>query len=552
MEELTPGGRRLPRAVFVLVAGIALAAEQAHSGDFATVCATVDLSRETAEQDVLPSRPSYGVAFSGGGSRSAAATLGQLRGLHRTGLIQRVRYISAVSGGAWAAVPYTYLRDRKNALASFLGEALFVAPEDFTDATLRLRQEDVALASVLDGVGAFYFRFPSALVSGRGNEIWSDIIGKEILEPFDLDDRETAFGLYGEHLDPKDARPCEMMFVEREPPAPYLIIGGTVRCGARGREELLPFEITPLYTGIPPIREVPGCPAPGYIESYAFDNRPGGCARCGDGRQSFRIEREKDLFTLSDVLGITSSAPGLVMGKFSGFQTADMRVAGGGNEYRGFKVRDGGGFDNLGVIPLLLREVEEITLFVNSGFAIPNCRECHEGRWKDGMLQYFDPDLRTGVFQPADGRRLTSELLDKRNKEEVAFYCGEFPIREGNQLGIPVYSPRICWVYLDATAWKKQLPCHGQRLVRRLKDGSRSPFRTFPHYRTFRAEGSWWQEGDLDIQEINALSQLTTWTVEQVKDQLLSHGRRADMNDRGQQDEAIPRGENIDPEVLCR
>ena len=52
--------------------------------------------------------PPAGVCFSGGGTRSLAATAGQLRGLTATGLIADVGYLACVSGGAWAAVPYTF------------------------------------------------------------------------------------------------------------------------------------------------------------------------------------------------------------------------------------------------------------------------------------------------------------------------------------------------------------------------------------------------------------------------------------------------------------
>ncbi|MDN3685457.1 patatin-like phospholipase family protein [Vibrio sinaloensis] len=56
---------------------------------------------EYAERDL-------GIAFAGGGTRSAACTLGQLKALHDLDLIDRVKYISAVSGGGWAAVPYSF------------------------------------------------------------------------------------------------------------------------------------------------------------------------------------------------------------------------------------------------------------------------------------------------------------------------------------------------------------------------------------------------------------------------------------------------------------
>src|SRR5665213_1098189 len=70
------------------------------------------------EDAYLEDRLDVGVAFSGGGTRSAAATLGQLRGLRANGWLERIRYISAISGGGWASVPFTFT---KRPLDDFLG-----------------------------------------------------------------------------------------------------------------------------------------------------------------------------------------------------------------------------------------------------------------------------------------------------------------------------------------------------------------------------------------------------------------------------------------------
>ena len=67
-----------------------------------------------------------GIAFSGGGTRSASATVGQLRGLEQNGWLSRVRYMTAVSGGSWAAVPYTYSRNAS--LVELLGEPRPIDP----------------------------------------------------------------------------------------------------------------------------------------------------------------------------------------------------------------------------------------------------------------------------------------------------------------------------------------------------------------------------------------------------------------------------------------
>lgn len=50
--------------------------------------------------------PPIGVAFSGGGIRSQLFTLGALKGLKDTGLLDTVWYISSLSGSMWALAPY--------------------------------------------------------------------------------------------------------------------------------------------------------------------------------------------------------------------------------------------------------------------------------------------------------------------------------------------------------------------------------------------------------------------------------------------------------------
>src|SRR5262249_6277768 len=81
-------------------------------------------------EDSLPElakRDDIGLAFSGGGTRSATMTLGQLRGLQRLGWLERVRYVSAISGGGWAAIPFTF---STRSLDELLGP--YVAPTDLT------------------------------------------------------------------------------------------------------------------------------------------------------------------------------------------------------------------------------------------------------------------------------------------------------------------------------------------------------------------------------------------------------------------------------------
>ncbi|MFD9038778.1 hypothetical protein [Streptomyces bottropensis] len=59
-----------------------------------------DLPKDDAP---APSRPALGIAVSGGGMRSATFSLGVLRSLDRSGVLQRARWLAAVSGGAYTA-----------------------------------------------------------------------------------------------------------------------------------------------------------------------------------------------------------------------------------------------------------------------------------------------------------------------------------------------------------------------------------------------------------------------------------------------------------------
>lgn len=67
----------------------------------------------TANADQV--RANVGICFSGGGSRALTCAWGQMIGMRQVrnaagaSVLDCVRYISSVSGGSWAAVPYTFL-----------------------------------------------------------------------------------------------------------------------------------------------------------------------------------------------------------------------------------------------------------------------------------------------------------------------------------------------------------------------------------------------------------------------------------------------------------
>ena len=94
-------------------------------------------------------RPPTGGCFSGGGTRSDAATIGQLRGLAEIGLLDRSGYVSAVSGGAWAATAHTYYAGSGQTNEEILGPV--ARPEELDAVALRrLPDSELGIAATYD------------------------------------------------------------------------------------------------------------------------------------------------------------------------------------------------------------------------------------------------------------------------------------------------------------------------------------------------------------------------------------------------------------------
>ena len=111
----------------------------------------------------LDDRPSFGVAISGGGTRSAAAAIGQLRALKHIGWLDRAQYLTSSSGGSWTTVPFTFLPDRISD-GTFLGR--YVAPDEITERSLRMAPKDSIVRAVSQA--EFYWPFFWELLRFRG------------------------------------------------------------------------------------------------------------------------------------------------------------------------------------------------------------------------------------------------------------------------------------------------------------------------------------------------------------------------------------------------
>ena len=496
----------------------------------------------------LDERASFGIAFSGGGTRSASATLGQLRALHQLGWLQRARYISSNSGGSWVTVPYTWLPSSISD-ERFLGT--YIVPGDLGDDNLRPSVVDeLSLGTAIHNAGTV----DQLLEVGRGDEAWSDIVASIFLEPFGLHDNEKFFTFHQAALDAALASNPRLtvddfQLVEHDD-RPYPIVT-SVMIGQQLTEdpdEYFPIDMTPLYTGIRGRFEfqkddqaivVGG----GYVESFGYDSyEPHGST--GNGRSLVRltglIERgdkpygDRYRFTLSDVIGATSAAPlatlsrssvpNFLFPEFRHWSVDQASIAQSDESVRReadeFQHGDGADMDNLALTPLLVRKTENILAFINTQDAFqrpPNgCKDISEEHLTDDVISYFRPTgvLIHNIVFPNAGAELETlcEAFSVRKEAgEPLVYCQVYDVLENRRHGISPYRTSICWAHLDRTdRWMEKLDRDAGDLVRQLY-ANEGTFDNFPHYHTFAEQGA--SLIDLNRERVIALSNLTAWTV---------------------------------------
>ena len=196
----------------------------------------------------------FGIAFSGGGVRSAAAIIGQLNALNTLGWLDQAHYVTAVSGGSWAVIPFVFLPDQycrrvypQDCDSAFLGD--YVPPEQLNDAYLRAKSEHSLARDLYQS--SMVWRYFRRLFT-RGDETFSSAIGRNFLDRYGLN--QKRWFAQRETIDEvvKSSGKNYDDFYVTAAGRPFLIVAATLL--ARRRSALWFdkhfLEITPLYAGI--------------------------------------------------------------------------------------------------------------------------------------------------------------------------------------------------------------------------------------------------------------------------------------------------------------
>jgi len=289
-------------------------------------------------------QPTFGVCVSGGGSRALTCALGQLSGLRslpdpgdagRT-LLDRVDHLSAVSGGSWASVLFTFLPETIGGQP--VGDDDFlIAPTAPADLVKGASTEPGAgNVSYLNpySLGTAPQRFDLRVVArllytlykwgffsdhGKWPWFWISVVGELILKPWELFD--ARFDPAKDYLEPARFFSLSKEYVEQRitpsnpslDPAqfypvragrpPLIVNSNLLQSVSEVSPPQIPVQSTPIETGIlgqSPDGTIAGG---GSVESFAFTGRLQGQ---GPSPQTAAVTLDRR-YSLCDIAGCSSA-----------------------------------------------------------------------------------------------------------------------------------------------------------------------------------------------------------------------------------------------------
>ena len=510
--------------------------------------------RSTFAEETLTSimeRSNTGVCFSGGGTRAMSAAWGQLRGLHALGLLKHVRYISSVSGGSWASVPFTYFRQGPEDDQAFLGEVL--APEDITMENLKaLDEKTLGFCATQSFKGALFDFWKEDYPSDK---LWSDTVGKIFLEPFGLFQQDdTGYFSYDQETVSKilqrNPELAESSFLTVREDRPYLIINssllGPSAMAPFDPEIVVGFQHTPLYSGTPASLSVAYQPikgeaesvmiGSGFVESFALNSNAPTSLPVDDWAETNVPESP---FALCDATGASSAAfAGFVdqhhlLGMFSSTTALTPKA-----EYwpvsesvevssREFSFGDGGVIENYGLPALLQRKVTTAVVFINTATPLGDSKDMstfEKGKEVDTYLPtlfgFQVPSVGTytsqnQVFPKDEFESVIRGLQEAKKGQKTVMTVTEHQVQDNGWWGIEGgWTVKVCWCYLDRVGeWEAQL---NKEISHDIAKGnhrffSSGPFKNFPNYDT--VDQNFLDLLELTPEQVSLLGHLCAWNI---------------------------------------
>ncbi len=341
----------------------------------------------------IQNRPNCGIAFSGGGTVSAALAPGFIKALEDTGLMKNVKYISGVSGGTWGTAAYCYALD-VNHRTKYFGTQIKSDLSQMKASEIEEPDED---GSMLKAVTDALIGKLTVDNIELGHEAFTRAVGQIFLKPFDLHNTSGYFScddnsienIKSRNKDLKDTVFLKLFTNENNPDenSPFYIMNGTLLTPPRVPEgdsyNAFPFEFTPLYCGTignqgqDSSDETIG----GYfVEPFGFNTVD---PVADTTEKTITVDEASQPLILSSPVGTSGSAIEQVLAQeqnelkdltlflpaFNYWNPADDKE-GFPLMTQNYLFGDGGISEDTGLASLLARKVKNIVLFITEPFDI--------------------------------------------------------------------------------------------------------------------------------------------------------------------------------------
>jgi hypothetical protein len=474
----------------------------------------------------LKGKESLGITFSGGGTRSASLSMGQLRALNNIGVLQRAKYMCGVSGGSWATVPFTFL-DRAISDQTFLGA--YAKPGEITlDMLKAVPKYSLTYAIVNSKIGDKILRNIDL-----NNGLFCNIVAQIFLKPFNLDNAKKFFTYNKQTLDAilsKNAKlgVKDFYLVNPQNNRPYYIAGGTL---LRPKLKRYQFEMSPLYVGVNNLFKNAGSGGKydiggGYVSAYGF-NTDSPKSKEGATVEA-RLAKVNDRLNLGDVVGVSGAAPAEYAERFGlkniGFPKFkywcnfnDPVKA----QQKKYDFGDGGILENLGIMPLLKRKVQKIIVFVNGSTPITGGGDKQISSSIPALFRplknvYGAKDFKDNIVfgnQLDKYNLLVSDLMEKIKNGHAPIHVNTYHVTKQPHYNITdEYDVKVMWVYNAPVAdWENQLNIDVKYLLH-----NDNMFKDFPYYKTFLENPP--EIIQLRPEQANMAAHLSSWIIESNHD----------------------------------
>lgn len=392
--------------------------------------------------DDIHVKKNVGLALSGGGMRSCAASVGWLAALNKLNIISKLKYLSSISGGSWTAVPLTF---STTSVDEFLGGIdSIISPEECTihkienwnnvkgSHALALKNSNFILSAVAE----FVDNLPKSLAGEHQVDWWSEACGTSFIAPHGIKCAVNSSlpCLYGndmhhiqnklQYLGFKD-----VIYYSTRPmnSHPYPIINGSVLVG--GDRQVIPVEFTPLYYGCP-VSSNQGCAKSVQsvlVEPHAFSSViSSDVLKMTESGEYITIENPRNILSLHELVGISSA--NLAQEKGDELSDKAYNLANFPEfEYCGNGIQkfvDGGATDNTGILALLRRDVRNIIA----------CLSCNNSVSESNDV-IADPNLSSmGTLAGLFGRAVCKDPVNLVNQEWYNAQRQVFPTEAWDEL----------------------------------------------------------------------------------------------------------------------